>query len=477
MGAPADQTTSSESGPGPDHGPDRGPASGADLARVLGVPGAVSLGLGSMLGTGLFVGLAMAAAVAGNGAIIALGLAGAIATCSGLSSARLAARHPVSGGTYAYGRRLFGARTGFVAGWLFLLAKGMSAGTAALGLAAYLLAAAGVDANAIRLRGLAAGLVGLATLAVILGLRRTRAVNAALLVLTLAGLAVAIVAMAPATPGGVAALGLAGSGPGDLGWGTPTSWLQAAGLLYVAYAGYGRVATLGEEVRDPARTIPRAVGLTLLISAAIAAAVLVGAIGAVGATAFGATVSDGATRAPLLEVLELLGGHDGLRVAVVVGAGSAMAGVLLTLVLGLSRVLFAMGRDGALPTGLGRVHAGRGPLTAVFVVGLAIAALVLATDDLRVTWSISAAAVLAYYAITNACALRMARQDRTGWLVPSAGLIGCVGLGVAADSRSLAIVAGSIALGLLVHWIGRRAGGDPDSARPARPGAPAGPPA
>ena len=111
----------------------------AALARVVGLWGAVWMGLGSILGTGVFVSLGIATGVVGSGVVLAVALAALVATANGLSSAQLAAAHPVSGGTYEYGHRLVNPVAGFTAGWMFLAAKSASAATAALGCAGYLL--------------------------------------------------------------------------------------------------------------------------------------------------------------------------------------------------------------------------------------------------------------------------------------------------------------------------------------------------
>ena len=117
------------------------------LQRELGVFGATMMGLGSIIGTGVFVSLGIAAGIAGAGVVIAVVLAAAVATCNALSSAQLAANHPVSGGTYEYGYRWLSPWLGFSAGWMFLCAKTASAATAALGFAGYLLNMAGQDAR------------------------------------------------------------------------------------------------------------------------------------------------------------------------------------------------------------------------------------------------------------------------------------------------------------------------------------------
>ncbi|MDR9390775.1 MAG: APC family permease, partial [Trueperaceae bacterium] len=226
----------------------------------------------------------------------------------------------------------------------------------------------------------------------------------------------------------------------------------AAALAFVAFTGYGRVATLGEEVTDPRRTIPRAVVATLAASAALYLGVAGVAVATVGADAFAATAA-GAS-APLVAVARAWaaagaapGGLPGL---LAVGAVTAMAGVTLNLILGLSRVAFAMARDGEAPAVLARLDpSGRTPTAAVLVVAGGVA-LGVATGDVRVTWTFSAVTVLLYYAVTNLAALRV----REGRFVPRAvswaGLVGCLALAafVAPAAWAVAGVVAAVALGV-----------------------------
>ncbi|MDY6812695.1 MAG: APC family permease [Pseudomonadota bacterium] len=414
----------------------------ASLHRALGLPGAIFMGLGAILGTGVFVSLAVATGVAGSAILPAVLLAGLLAICNGLSSAQLAAAHPVSGGTYEYGYRWLSPVLGFSAGWMFLAAKSASAATAALGLAGYLLHV--VQGPAGLAVPLALGSVALFTLLVAAGIRRGNQANLAIVSLTLAGLAVFVLAGLPAvTP---AQLALAPPSPGAL--------LEAAALVFVAYTGYGRIATLGEEVRQPARTIPLAIIVTLGITVLLYGAVALVAVGTLGAAEFAATVSGAA--APLEQVAAALQ-RPGVALLVSVTAITAMGGVLLNLLLGLSRVVLAMARRGDLPPALARVEQASGsPRRAVLLVGGIIATLTLA-GDVRLTWSFSALTVLVYYALTNLAALRLEAGHR---LYPRAiswaGLAGCLGLAWWLDGAVWASAVPVLLLGLLWHRYARR---------------------
>ncbi len=399
----------------------------SQLKRQIRTPGAILMGLGSIIGTGIFVSIAIATQVAGNGIVVAILIAALLATLNGLSSAQLAAAHPVSGGTYAYGYRFLGSYFGFTAGWLFLVAKSASAATAVLGCIGYLfhvLPSAG-EAGGWVTRGAAILLLGVMTLLVSGGIERSNHANRFIVLVTLVGLG-ALVAVGwmergiPVTP-------LAGAL-------TDTSMraiLYASALMFVAYTGYGRIATLGEEVVDPRRTIPRAVILSMALIVVLYLAVTLTALEIMGAEAFGLTIE--AEAAPLMVVAEALS-TPGIGLLITGAAITAMLGVLLNLLLGLSRVVLGMARERDLPAGLAEIHPVTGsPRRAVWATGLLIAVLVL-SGDVVFTWSFSAFTVLIYYAITNLAALRLPDGLRLyPRVIPMLGLGGCLFLAAFVD--------------------------------------------
>jgi APA family basic amino acid/polyamine antiporter len=388
------------------------------LRREMGLGGAIVTGLGSILGTGAFVAIGVASGMWGDAVLAAVPLAGVVAVFNGLSSAHLAGRFPVAGGSYEYGYQTLGQWWGFTAGWLFLLAKTASAATAALGVALYL----GIPWDR---RIVAVGAVVIVTGLVLAGLRRTIVVNTLLVTMT----ATAIVGF-----------GLAGifepavTEPIDTGR-LGVGLLPATAFLFVAYTGYGRIATLGEEVRRPERTIPVAVIVTLAIAVVLYGLVELGGRAGGGAD-WGTVIEQGLTPASLLS--------PPFSTVWATGAVTAMLGALLNLVLGLSRVWLAMGRRNDMPGGLARLDRRSTPVNAIIAAAVPVA-LVALIGDISVAWSYSAFNVLLYYGITNLSALALDRRRWTAWL----GLGSCVFLSFFVSLPVWLAGTGLIGLGLI----------------------------
>ena len=254
----------------------------AHLTRELGTFGAVMMGLGAMVGTGVFVSIGVAAGATGASVVLAVVLAAAVATCNALSSAQLAASHPVSGGTYEYGYRYLTPSMGFTAGWMFLCAKTASAATAALGFSGYLLALLGWGSASLVWMAVIAVVVF--TVLVLAGIRRSNWANIAIVSVTLAALLAFVASGLPDVLAGGART-LTPFFPEAGAEGT-RGFLYATALMFVAFTGYGRIATMGEEVREPRRTIPRAIVATIVIATVLYTLVAVVAIGLAGAEPF-----------------------------------------------------------------------------------------------------------------------------------------------------------------------------------------------
>ena len=407
------------------------------------------LGLGSIVGTGIFVSIGTAAGSAGSAVIAAIAVAAVVAMFNGLSSAQLAAAHPVSGGTYEYGYRWLHPCLGFTAGWMFICAKSASAATAALGFAGYLLNLLQWDTAFWRVPfGLAA--VTVVTLLVLSGIRLSSLFNSIVVSVTLMALAFFVVAGLPV---------VIHRGPDTFahslteshgGW---PGFLEACALMFVAYTGYGRIATLGEEIRDPRRNIPTSIILTLLISMFLYVSVGWIAIATVGAETLSRATNEAA--APL-EIVARQFDVPGAGTVVAIGAITSMLGVLLNLVLGLSRVVLAMGRRADVPSIFGNLNRdGTTPIAAVIGVASIISGLVL-LGNVKTTWSFSAFTVLIYYAMTNLSALQMSVDERRyPRIFPWLGLISCLFLACWVDRFVWITGIGLIAAGLIWWSVAR----------------------
>lgn len=410
------------------------PHTPGQLQRRLGVLDSTVIGLGSMLGAGVFVVFAPAAALAGPLLAAAVALAGVIAYCNAVASAQLAAQYPSSGGTYVYGRNRLGEWPGFIAGWGFVTGKTASCAAMALTFGHYVAPEFATP--------LAVAAVVVLTGVNLLGITRTALLTRILLVMVLATLAFVAAAaiLGPhAAPDG--ATGAAGAAAG--GWGV----LPAAGLMFFAFAGYARIATLGEEVKDPTRTIPRAIfaalaaafviylGMALLLQWHLPAEQLAG------------------STAPLLDAVtssRLSAGAPFVQA----GAAAACLGALLALITGVGRTAMAMARERDLPSPLARVGGAHTvPYLAELTVAAAVIVLLLTTDVLTVV-GFSSFGVLVYYSVTNAAAFTLPARP---WHAPrwlnSLGFLGCLVLAVTLPPASVLGMAAVLAVGVAGRFL------------------------
>lgn len=358
------------------------------LARRLTLADAVAIGLGSMIGAGVFAVWGPAIEVAGSGILVALAVAAVVAFCNATSSAQLAAAHPVAGGTYAYARREIGPWWGFIAGWSFVIGKIASCAAMAITFAAYA-APTGWQVP------VAVAAVALLAVVNCFGVTRTALLTRILVVVSLLGLAVAV---------GFGFAAASTAAPTPLPDATVYGVLQGAGLLFFAFAGYARIATMGEEVVDPARTIPRAIVLALGGAVVVYTLVGLAVVLALGAEVIGST-------APLVDLLVTADASAWapiLRVA----AAAASLGALLALLTGIGRTTLAMAREDDVPRFLSIIdQRHQVPQRAEIAIALIVIGIVLIAD-LRGAIGFSSFGVLLYYLIANAAAFRQKGSAR-----------------------------------------------------------------
>lgn len=416
-----------------------------ELSRRLSTGDAVVIGLGSMMGAGVFAAFGPAARAAGAGLLIGLAIAAAIAYCNAAASAQLAAVYPTSGGTYIYGRERLGPWWGFVAGWGFVVGKTASCAAMALTIGTYALPGPWWAQRLIAV-GAVIGLTALNYR----GIRKTARLARILVACTLVALAVVVIAIAIA---GVQPSNLSSAGA----WSSATVYgvLQSAGLLFFAFAGYARIATMGEEVRDPARAIPRAIIVAFGITVAVYLIVGVAALLAAGPDRLARSA------APLAEALRAAGAAP-LLPAVAVGATLASLGALLALIAGIGRTTLAMARHRDLPGWLAAVHPRYQVPHHAEIAVAAVVCVLAGTVDLRGVIGFSSFGVLIYYAIANAAAYTQpATQRRWPRVLNVCGVVGCLLLVATLPWQSVVVGLGVFAIGLTGRAITQRSLTDP----------------
>ena len=397
------------------------------LTRTLATREAVVIGLSSMLGVGAFVSFAGAYLEAGTLLPLSVVLAGALAWANAASTAQLSAQYPASGGVYHFGSRQLGAWWGFTAGWGFVIGKIASCAAMALVIAHYLaallIAVGGWQAPPALTTVIAISLVGAATGINLVGMTRTSRVAAFLLAISVA------VLLATGTRIFVGALALGAvhttsAPPSTDAFGV----LHGAAIMFFAFAGYARVATLAEEVREPSRTIPRAIMIALALVTLMYLAlsgVIVRAIAALQGVPD--AHKDAFAAAPFAYLVHAMDAGPAWQIALTIGAASAGGGALLALITGISRTVMAMAREGDLPMVLAHVSTRHGvPARALVAIGCLIGVAVAAATPLGAI-EFSALGVLTYYFVANVAAWTQGEEHRMyPRVVHVIGALGCI---------------------------------------------------
>ncbi|MBY4127252.1 amino acid permease [Rhodococcus fascians] len=404
------------------------------LARRLGLFDTTVIGVGSMVGAGVFASFAPASVAAGAGLMIGLAIAAVVAFCNATSSAQLAAQYPTSGGTYIYGRERLGPWPGFLAGWSFVIGKTASSAAMAMVFAAYV-APAGYA------KVVAVSAVLALTAVNYFGITRTALLTKILVAAVLTVLVVGVI------------LGLTeSSGPhvGGLAEFTDKGWygiLQSGGLLFFAFAGYARIATLGEEVVRPERTIPRAIVFALGIALVVYTVVALTLLSVLGPDLVASST------APLVDLV-VASGHSWASPVMRVSAGLAALGALLALIAGIGRTSLAMARHEDLPSYLTAIHPRYSVPHRAEITLAAVVCILILVVDLRNAIGFSSFGVLLYYLVANVSAYSQdtanRRYPRVFQLV---GSLGCVILIVTLPLSSIAVGTAVVMLGVVYRLI------------------------
>ncbi|OCQ91731.1 amino acid permease [Oscillatoriales cyanobacterium USR001] len=420
------------------------------LKKELGWFGSTIMGLGSVIGVGIFVSLSLATEISGSAVIVALVITGFVVACNSLNLTQLAVNHPVNGGIYEYGYKFLNPWFGFTAGWLFLLGKMAVAATAALSFSGYLLNTIHVTDRGY-LIPLAEVAILIITLVVLAGLRTSKITTLVVLSVTLTSLLFLIVVGLIVFPeNALTNIHL----PEIHGSKWIGNQLQSIALLFVAYNGAARIALLSEEVIEPKKNIPRSVITTIVFTMILYLGLAIVSLGSIGPLAFSEAAREKA--APLAVVAESFGIPIAPTI-VMIGAVTAMLSILISTILSLSRLILAMGRRGDMPSFLTKLNsAGSTPYWAVIVVGSAIGLLVL-IGNVKTTWAFGTFGALYRCFVVALATLRLSDEERLypigiTWI----SLVSSVVLAFCLDWQVWLVGLGVIGIGMIWHLVAHR---------------------
>jgi APA family basic amino acid/polyamine antiporter len=433
-----------------------------ELRRAVGALDLTALGLGAIIGTGIFVIIGEAITTSGPSIILAFVLAGVTCAFSALAFAELASSIPVSGSAYTYSYATLGELAAWIIGWDLILEYGVSIAAVAVGWGQYFNALLdslfglslpdsianppGEEGGKVNVP--AAFLVLAVTAVLMIGVRETARTNTIMVAIKLIVLALFIALGITAFSGDnfspffVEGEGISGT-------------VTAASLIFFAYIGFDAVSTSGEEVKEPGRDLPRAIIGSLAIATLLYIAV---AVVATGALPFDQL--EGA-EAPLATVLSEGAGFDWGADVISFGALVAISSVVLTLLYGQSRILFAMSRDGLMPRAVSHVHPRtRTPVRIIGVLGVLFAVLAAFVPLTEIVELVNIGTLFAFLVVNiGVIILRRTRPDlERGYRVPFVPvfpLIGaalCIYLMVDLPGTTWVRFAIWMALGLVIYF-------------------------
>jgi APA family basic amino acid/polyamine antiporter len=402
------------------------------LKREIGLFGASALGIGAIVGSGIFIVTGIVAGLAGPAMVLSILIAGAIAIFSAMSVSELSTYLPEEGGTYSFARKLLSPFTGYIAGWIWVFSNIFVGAAVSLGFAQYFVTLF----PEVPVRIIAVVICLLFLLINYFGIRESTLINNILVSLKVLILLFFILFalgyfkpenFTPFAPDGVGGI------------------LTGTALIFFAYTGFARVTIMAEEVKDPEHTIPRSIYVALGVSTLVYILVSLTATGLVGTAALSHSMS------PLAEAISIAG-NPAATFIVSIGAMIATASVLLTTILGVSRIVFAMGRSNDLPSFVSRLHPRFStPHYAIWLTGaFMVAAILLA--DLSLVVTISTFAMLVYYLIANAAAMKIpASKRRYPCVIPVIGIITCIGLMAFLGPNAWIIGLAGLGVGVVVY--------------------------
>jgi APA family basic amino acid/polyamine antiporter len=415
------------------------------LKRTLNLLDATSVGIGAIIGAGIFVVLGIAIGYAGPSIIFSIIIAGIVASFTAFSFAELGSAIPKEGGAYQYAFELISPFAGFLVGCLWLFAQIVAGAAISLGFASYFVAI--FPGFSVKIVAVLAALV--LTGLNLVGIKQSTTINNVLVIIKIAIL------------GSFIGFGLFQTHPQNLLQLGPNGLfgvLQGAGFIFFAYLGFGRIAALGEEVKNPERNVPLAILIALIVSIVI---YILTAFTATGLLDYRTLAQSGS---PLAEASKATGNLT-LVAAISVGALIATVSVLLTNLIGLSRIAYAMSRNGQLPKSISKVSSRFGtPYVSVLVMGALLTVLAFALD-LKQAAAITSFALLATHVIVNLSAIRLRKKMPSSAtkfkvpffpLIPTLGLLSCVILMFSLPQESWVAAAAVVALSAVLYLLRRK---------------------
>jgi APA family basic amino acid/polyamine antiporter len=411
------------------------------LKRTLNLFDATSVGVGAIIGAGIFVALGIAIGYAGPSIIISIIVAGIVASFTAFSFAELGSAIPKEGGAYTYAFEVISPLAGFIVGCLWLFAQIVAGAAISLGFASYFVTVFPVFS----LKTVAVSAAIILTALNLIGIKQSATVNNILVLIKIAILCLFI------------GFGIFQFHPQNFSQFSPNGLsgiLQGTGFIFFAYLGFGRIATLGEEVKKPERTLPLSILLALIVSVTLY--VLTG-LTATGLQDYRILAQSGS---PIADAAKATGNFP-LVAAVTLGALIATASVLLTNLIGLSRVAFAMARNSQLPKSIAKTSSRLGtPYISILAMGAMLTVLAFALD-LKQTVEVTSFSILSVHVAVNLSAIRLRRKmpNSTGFrvpfypLVPSIGLISCLILMFSLPEMSWIIAAVVVAISAVFYLL------------------------
>jgi|AntDeeMetageno50_2_1112565.scaffolds.fasta_scaffold01709_3 amino acid transporter len=381
-------------------------------AASLSLLDATMVGVGAMIGAGIFVLTGLAAETAGPAAILVFALNGGVTTFTAFSYAELAAAIPKNGGGYAYVREAFSAPVAFVMGWTRWFTYMVAGALYALGFSSNFVEFVGLYGIALPLGETFPEVYALAAVAVLVALNAlsTEAAGGAETIVTLVKIAILFVfvgfGLSAVNVEEFAPLFPDGQGPLTA---FPTAVLPAMGLTFIAFQGYDLVATVTEEVENPRKNIPRAIFLSLALTIVVYLLVVFVAIGTLGADALGSAGETAIAEAAegFMPRLPLLGTGAAL---IAFGAVFSTISALNAVIIGSSRVAFAMGRERQLPSILGQLHYRFGTPFVAVLASAVVMLISVVVVPIRVVGNLASLFSLLGFVIVNLSVIRLRRR-------------------------------------------------------------------